>query len=321
MGLLEGGLINTTFRLGRKAVVQRLHPIFSIEVHEDIEAITRHVAAQGMVTPTLIHTDTGHLAYTDEDGHVWRALTWVEGKTFSRCPNERLAYEAGALMGKWHQAVDGLDYTFAFRRLGVHDTLSHVSALDRTLGELSDHRLFNQVEPVANEILERWRNWSGCVDGPLRICHGDPKLSNLRFTSEGKGLCLLDLDTMGYLSLDVEMGDAWRSWCNEADEDGGTPVFNMDFFRASLRGYVSSRRLTRQEAESLESGVERICLELAARFARDALEESYFGWSDAVAPTRGEHNLLRARNQLELARSVSAQRSAIREALEDVLRA
>ena len=47
---------------------------------------------------------------------------------------------------------------------------------------------------------------------------------------------------------------------------------------------------------------------LALRFAADALNESYFGWSQDVAPTRGEHNLLRAINQLSLARRVAVHR-------------
>ena len=57
-------------------------------------------------------------------------------------------------------------------------------------------------------------------------------------------------------------------------------------------------------------GLERIALELAARFARDALEESYFGFDPAFGG-RGEHNLLRARGQAALARSVAANRSTL----------
>jgi aminoglycoside phosphotransferase (APT) family kinase protein len=143
------------------------------------------------------------------------------------------------------------------------------------------------------------------------VAHGDLKISNLRFTEEGEGLCLLDLDTMGQLPLSVELGDAWRSWCNPAAEDSDETAFSLELFEASARAYLAESPQPAEVREQLGAGIERICLELAARFAADALEESYFGWSAEVAPSRGEHNLLRARGQLALASSVIRQRSAI----------
>jgi hypothetical protein len=58
-------------------------------------------------------------------------------------------------------------------------------------------------------------------------------------------------------------------------------------------------------------GLERITLELAARFGADALNECYFGWDPALAPARGEHNLMRAENQLTLARCIGKLRSEL----------
>ncbi len=47
-------------------------------------------------------------------------------------------------------------------------------------------------------------------------------------------------------------------------------------------------------------------MELAARFCTDALEESYFGWDASRFASAAEHNLVRARAQLSLARSIRA---------------
>jgi Ser/Thr protein kinase RdoA (MazF antagonist) len=171
---------------------------------------------------------------------------------------------------------------------------------------------------LAEEILKIWRDWGGDLDGTPMLAHGDLKISNLRFSKDGEGLALLDLDTMGYLSRDVEMGDAWRSWCNKSAEDAEESEFSLPFFQASAAGYLSICPLTVVEREALPLGVERICVELAARFAADALHESYFGWSSKVAPTRGDHNLMRARGQLSLARSVRAQMGAMESALQSV---
>ena len=50
--------------------------------------------------------------------------------------------------------------------------------------------------------------------------HGDPKISNLMFARDSdRGLCLIDLDTLGPMPIALELGDALRSWCNPAAED------------------------------------------------------------------------------------------------------
>ncbi|MCY3730798.1 MAG: hypothetical protein OXF98_05600, partial [Rhodospirillaceae bacterium] len=54
-----------------------------------------------------------------------------------------------------------------------------------------------------------------------------------------------------------------------------------------------------------------VTVELAARFAADALAESYFGWDPARYATACEHNQARARSQLGLARSILSQWPAL----------
>ena len=66
------------------------------------------------------------------------------------------------------------------------------------------------------------------------------------------------------------------------------------------------------ELASLALGIERLCVELASRFAADALRESYFGWNRDLFETAGAHNLSRTRGQLSLhdqARASSKRRS------------
>jgi Ser/Thr protein kinase RdoA (MazF antagonist) len=311
---LSGGLINDTFLVGGdppRGVLQRLHPIFAPEVNLDIEAITAHLEARGLTTPRVLPTRSGALWHLDDEGRCWRALSWVPGVTHHKLRDPALAAAAGRLVGRWHRACADLDHRFAFSRPGAHDTPGHMRTLEAALAAHRDHRLFERVESVAHAVLEGWAGWRGSLSLPLRLCHGDLKISNLRFTEAGEGICLLDLDTMGWLPVDVEMGDAWRSWCNPAAEDTAEVRFEMALFEASARAWLEVNPVSAEEREGLAAGPERICLELAARFAADALNERYFGWDPAVAPTRGEHNLLRARGQLALAMSAREQRGAI----------
>ena len=317
---LDGGLINGTWQVGNPpvGVLQSLSPIFSPEVNLDIDTITRHLVNEGLTTPVLLQTTSGKLWHQDDQGTCWRALSWIRGVTHHRIPDPTVAHEAGRLVAQWHQALSGVEHSFAFSRPGAHDTKAHMDFLLQAIDADPDHRLRSQVMPVAEEILERWRAWEGLLDGPLMLAHGDLKISNLRFAEDGKGLALLDLDTMAYLSRDVEMGDAWRSWCNTSAEDSETSDFSLPLFEASAAGYLSVSPLSAEDRLALPLGVERICLELAARFAADALHESYFGWSSTIAPTRGEHNLIRAKGQLSLARSVRSNLLALETILKRV---
>jgi Ser/Thr protein kinase RdoA (MazF antagonist) len=154
---------------------------------------------------------------------------------------------------------------------------------------------------MAAELITRWSGWVGPRDLPTRVIHGDLKISNIRFAGD-RAVALIDLDTWQKGTLDVELGDAMRSWCNRSGEDDEEATIDVDVFAAAMQGYAEGapRFATDPEWSGLAPGLERIALELAMRFARDALEESYFGFDASIG--RGEHNLLRAKGQLALAR-------------------
>jgi hypothetical protein len=302
----DAGLINRTLIAGDppQFVVQRVSPIFAPSVHDDIEAVTAHLAACGMVTPRLVRTDTGSLYALDDDAGVWRVLTYVPGRTVHRLADPALAVEAGALVARFHDATDSLDWSYQHVRPGSHDTVRHMARLEAAFAEPGDA----MGKDVAEQIVDAWRRFDGPLDLPLRHAHGDLKISNLRFDAAGRGVCLLDLDTLSLQSLDVELGDALRSWCNPVGEDSPETRFDPTLFAAAMQGYRSVRELGTAEAAGVVSGTERIALELASRFCRDVREDCYFGWNADRFPTRRAHNLFRAVGQLKLARSAREQR-------------
>lgn len=310
---IDGGLINTSFVVGEPpiAALQAQHPLFPPEVNDDIEAVTTHLARSGTVTPLLVRTGGGALCHVDEEATCWRMLTWIPGRTVDRMEDLSMAREAGRIVARWHQATSSLSHDFHFSRPGAHDTDAHMDLLSRSVEEHKSHRLHPVVAALSEELLAAWASWAGRLDGPSRICHGDLKISNIRFSDQGRALCLLDLDTLAALPLDIELGDAARSWCNPLGEDVEEASFDAGIFEAALVSYLEAYPLPAEEREALVPGVERICLELSARFAADALRESYFGWNPDVAEGQGEHNLLRALGQASLARSVRTQRGKL----------
>ncbi|HEU4728711.1 MAG TPA: phosphotransferase [Kofleriaceae bacterium] len=309
---LAGGLINATWAVRRGgepvAVIQRLHPVFAGEVNLDIDVITAHLAARGVTTPRLIRTRDGR-AWHAHGERVWRALSWVDGTTVHALPDPAWAEAGGALVGEFHRGLADLSHDYAFARTGVHDTAAHLARLEAHLTAAAHHD--DEAVALGHEILAAVRGLPAMPEVPRRHCHGDLKISNLRFsTPPVRGVCLVDLDTLGLSTMAFELGDAMRSWCNPYQEDTGRVTFDLSIFAAAIRGFrgVADALLTRQEKTAIVVGLETVCLELAARFAIDLFRDEYFGWDPARFPSRRAHNLVRARGQLALGLAVHAAR-------------
>jgi Ser/Thr protein kinase RdoA (MazF antagonist) len=310
------GLINETYLVTTSAaehyVLQGLNPVFAPEVNIDIDRLTRHLAAQGRATQRLLKTGDNQL-WARQDGRVWRLSSFVPGVCMDRLSNEAQAREAGSLLGGFHAAVHDLQFEMHAQRLGVHDTRRHLQVLSDALDEHQGHRYFANIEVLAREILDTANTLDELPDLPDRLVHGDPKISNLVFDEvSGKGVCMIDLDTITYMPLPLEMGDAFRSWCNPRGEDTQQSQFRLDLFAAAIDGYAEQAAgfLLREEWSSFVTAARIIMVELAARFATDALQESYFGWNAEEFPDRSSHNQVRATGQLELYKSLSEQAGA-----------
>ncbi len=312
---LGAGLINQTFDVqgapvGR-FVLQRLHPIFRPEVNEDIEAVTRHLEVRGMVTPRLLRTVAGAL-WVEADGGVWRALSWVDGVGLHCLENPGQAREAGVALAKFHLNVSDLRHEFRSVRPGVHDTARHLANLRQALVSHRAHPRFAAVEQLARQILAAAEALAPLPAMPTRIVHGDPKVNNILFSQDhARAICLIDLDTLSQMALPLELGDAFRSWCNPAGEDRSRAWFSLELFTAAMQGYAAGAAgfVRPVEWQNIVSATETIYVELAARFCADALDESYFGWNPREFPSRSEHNQVRAESQLQAARSLAAQRA------------
>ncbi len=324
---IAGGLINATFAVRRGgepiAVIQRLHPVFGAEVNLDIDAITAHLAARGLITPRLVRTQDGAASIVD-DGHVWRALSWVDGVAIHAVPDPAWARHGGELVGRFHRAVHDLEHRYQFVRAGVHDTAAHLARLAERVARSAaagDAAESAETLELAREILAAAAALPPMPALPLRHAHGDLKISNLLYRAAPpaapEAIALVDLDTLGRQTLAFELGDAMRSWCNPHGEDAGRITFDLPIFAAAIAGWrdVAGPLFNDDERAAIVVGLETVCLELAARFAVDAFDDAYFGWDPARFPTRRAHNRVRARGQLALGRAVGAAREAARDLL------
>ena len=314
---LGTGLINETFLVsspdGSRYVLQRINPVFNPKVICDADKLTRHLESCGETTHRLVPvSNEPRRLWVELEGRYWRLSTYVPGICHDRLENKQQAEYAGQLLGRFHKAVSGLQINLHGERLGVHDTVRHLANLEKALELHRDHRNFDAAAQLGEQVLNAAAKLPKLPDVPDRLVHGDPKISNLVFDPvTGIGVSMIDLDTLAYMPLPLELGDAIRSWCNPRGEDETKSSFNMDYFTAAMIGYASETKklLLPDEWRSFVPAASTIMVELAARFTTDALEESYFGWNAERFADRSAHNLIRAEGQLNLQRAFASEQT------------
>ncbi len=287
--------------------MQRLHPkLASDGIAVDYAAVTWHLAAKGVGAPELVRTQDGALL-ADVDGERWRLTTRIPGETIERTPDLATVEQAARALGRFHAAIADIEHDFQSDH-PLHRTREHLEALRAVQGDWT---------PVADEIdaiLEALAQ-AMLPELPIRVVHGDPKISNVMFVS-GQATTLIDLDTCNRHTLLVDLGDAARSWCRDGAEDERQD-FRLDRFDALLRGYAAEGpELDAAERAALATAGRTITLELASRFARDVLEDNYFGWNQERYPDRRSHNIARTRGMLHLAGDMEAKGAAARALVE-----
>ncbi|MEQ1802767.1 MAG: aminoglycoside phosphotransferase family protein [Gammaproteobacteria bacterium] len=317
---LGSGLINRTWLVSAgsgRYVLQQVNPIFPGAINDDIQVVTAHLRARGLVAPELLRTTDGRL-WLDDPGGAFRLMTHVDGVSHDRLGSPDEAREAGQLLAHFHRALSDLRHEFRNQRLGVHDTPRHLTVLRQALVDHATHPDMAAIRPLADQILELSGALPRLPALPDRIVHGDPKINNLLFDpATGRALCFIDLDTLGRMPLHLELGDAFRSWCNPKGEDSPRSAFDLNLFSAAVEGYAAGAAgwITPEEQGAIVAGTLTIYVELAARFCADALRESYFGWDATKFPSRSAHNQVRAASQVTAARALWDARGAAEEAV------
>lgn len=315
---ITSGHINRTWRVCPDAgdpkaaafVLQQVNPVFPAAVQHDIVAVTGHLRALGVPTLELVETRAGE-PFFDHGGEVWRLTRFIEGTTIDRVDNAHRAREAGRALGEFHAALRSFPGPLSHARAGVHDLTLHLQRLEAALDRHRDHRHFIEIARTAARIVEAAAEVRDHPPGERVLVHGDPKISNVIFDGE-HAVCLIDLDTLSAMPVELEIADALRSWCNAEAEDSPQAHCSATFFAAACEGYAN---LDQELALILPDVTAQIAVELAARFCADALAERYFGWDATRFESASAHNRARCEAQLALAADILGQRPALRRAL------
>lgn len=297
MKVVMDGLVHKTFELDTtkgKYILQRLHPVLASEaIGKDFFAVTRYLEEQGFPTPRAVLSKEGNMLVRDGK-EVWRMQTKLSGKTIHVLKDAKMARACGEMYARFHRVMDAFPYRFKSTKI-LHETEKVYAAFVKATKKSAGTEAHEAVEFVRRELPKFFLPSTL----PIRVIHGDPKISNILFDAKGQAKAIIDLDTCNRRPLLVELGDAFRSWCGGAEDDPRN-TFSLPMFRAAWAGYKKGAgdMMTKRELQYVPKAIGTITLELAARFLADYFDDNYFGWDSSRYPSRRAHNLARALGQI-----------------------
>lgn len=299
---------------------------------DNILAVTEHirrkvVAAGGdplREVLTVVMTNDGAPYHKDADGEFWAVCRFIEGsKTYEKADTAELAYKGGEGIGLFQSQLSDFDGELSETIKGFHNIRHRFNQWDESLRRNAAGRkdsVADEIEWIEQRRGEMMEFWQKVENGelPRRVTHNDTKISNILFDSEGRVLCVIDLDTvMSSTSLN-DFGDAIRSYANTGAEDDpnlDNVGINLDIFREYARGYLDQRRdtLTPSELDHLAFSARYITYEQVLRFLMDYIDgDTYY---KTAYP---DHNLVRARAQRRLLESMEANFDTMRRIIESL---
>ena len=259
-------------------------------------------------TLSCIKTKSGCTYFEDSEGQPWRCYNYIPNSVCYQLVEEpEQFYQSGSSFGHFLKQLG--DYPASSLKETIpdfHNTVKRFENFTRAL----KRDIKNRAAACKGEIafvLDREKDCSVLVkqqeEGtlPLRVTHNDTKLNNILFDADtGKGLCIIDLDTIMPGLAANDFGDSIRFGAATAEEDEQNldlMHFDISLYELYVKGYLEATKdvLTSEEIESLPWGARLMTLECGMRFLTDYLEgDTYF---KTAYP---EHNLVRARTQFRL---------------------
>ena len=270
---------------------------------------------------TLVPTNEGKAFYITNTGNYWRTYKMIERATSYDYPGDiSQVYEAAYAFGKFQKDLADFPAKKLYETIpNFHNTPERFRTFLQTL-ESDPHNRARTAQGEINFILDREFLSTTITDLissgnlPTRITHNDTKLNNVLIDDQtGKGICVIDLDTVMPGSALYDFGDMVRSSAAISSEDEPDLMkvgFSHILFNELVHGYLDAVRdfLTQIEIQQLANAGLVITLEQAIRFLTDYLQGDKYYKIKYM-----EHNLVRARTQIKLIAEMEKEREKIQQ--------
>lgn len=317
---LGNGHINQTYLVtcenNVKYVLQKTNHYVFKDVDglmSNIYLVTEFLNSHGFESLKFVYTKKGD-KYLKEGDEYYRLYNFIDDVIcYEKVTDLELVGKAAKAFGKLHKTLFNFD---AHKLVEViphfHDTYRRYQNLldaikEDKLGRVSS--CLKEIEQVKEFEKEYNLITEGIEKGEISysVTHNDPKINNVLFDSKtGDIRAVIDLDTVMPGSYLFDVGDALRSLFtgdNEDNENTDLLQVNIPLFKAYIAGYLSEMNdvLTQREKELLPFAPFLLTMECGIRFLEDYIRgDVYFHTS------KPNHNLIRARTQITLARRIHA---------------
>ena len=320
------GLINRTWVIStgtEQFILQQLNPqIFTRpwDIAANIDSVAQYLATHfpDVIFPRPVPSVDGKTLVDAGPVGYYRLFPFIANSvTIDVVHSPDQAFEAARQFGAFTRMLSG----FPAERL--HETLPRFHDLSlryRHFREAIDKGLPDRIAASGSLIdflsaqyplVEKYEQICADPGFRRRVTHHDTKISNVLFDKKGKGICVIDLDTVmpGYFISDV--GDMFRTYLSPvSEEEADTSLIGVrqDFFEAIVQGYMGEMadELTPIEKASFAYAGEFMLYMQALRFLTDYLT------GDKYYSSRYEgHNYSRALNQATLLQRFQDQRPTL----------
>jgi Ser/Thr protein kinase RdoA (MazF antagonist) len=330
-GPFGNGHINDTYavvcsptgeRINRYILQKINHFVFRepAALMENIQRVTNHLGQKISTaggdrfrqTLNLVPTMDGGNLYQDPVGDYWRAYHFIEGsRTYEKAGSFQHIYQAAWAFGNFqrlltdfpaeqlHETIPNFHHTP--KRFQAFVDAVQADACNRAAGVREEIQFIECREQDTRLLLEM--SEQGLL--PQRVTHNDSKFNNVMIDNRtGKGICVIDLDTVMPGLAPYDFGDIVRSAAALAAEDEperSKAGLSLETFDSLAQGYLDAGRgfLNAAEVDNLAFSARLITLEQAIRFLTDYLNGDVY-----YKVHRPGQNLDRARTQIDMVRDM-----------------
>lgn len=296
------------------------------QLMHNVDLITEHIRAkkQGQVALHFHHTgDRKNYIYDDEHG-FWRLCNYIPSVTYDGTDDEAVLRRTGEAFGEFQQLLSDIAVDELYETIpDFHNTPKRLATLFADAQQDPKGRVKEvqaELDYIASirEEAEKLTRLHEAGKLPLRVTHNDTKINNVLFDRDSsEAVAIIDLDTVMPGLVGSDFGDAVRFAANFVAED--SPHWekagcDLERFRIFAEGFLSrvGEMLTEEERKTLPLSVFAITVELASRFLDDyILGDPYFKINYP------DHNLVRTRCQLALARDIQKKLPQMEQIIEE----
>lgn len=237
--------------------------------------------------PQWLKAGEGYL-YRDENNCFWRVYPLIKGHTYSHPENLNI-------VRNFAKGISKLHYILNNNKVIPKTTIPNFHSLKHYHREYLNVKSNVKRDSFCDDVIEKYVDKIFDINTikDKSMIHGDTKLSNAIFNSEGEMISIIDLDTFSYGSRLIDIADSVRS----------VATFQPNFASAFLDAYLNSTYclLTEEEKEHLGDALLYIPFELGLRYYTDYLMGNvYF-----TVKNTGD-NLYKAIRQFEILKLMQA---------------